>query len=566
MIKNKAQLCTALMLRLKKQLSPPVFADEQKSYNAAILHITLITVLAASFLIVIVLTLTTKDVQSIGAIVMVGIVALIGVWLIRRGYVGLFSFALPLIVLGGTSYIQCTGQGIHDISQLGYPAVLILASLLLRTKGLFIFTLLGIGALVGIASAEIQGILVTPYTALTGFDDVIIQAIILGLTAMLLQVTVNNLSDSLARARRHEQALAASNRQLQEEISERKRTEQALRASEEKYRLFMQNFQGIAYQASHLTFKPTFFYGAVEQISGYPAADFVRGDITWDQLIYPDDLPRIRQEGDKIRTTPGYVADNEYRIRRKDGTLRWVNDIGLTVCDDSGISPFVQGAIYDITERKQAEEQLQTSLREKEALLREIHHRVKNNLQVVCALLDLQAGAITDAQAKIAFQESHNRVRSMAQIHEQLTHAANLAQVDMAAYVQELVNSLQMVYDMDTISIKIDVSGVTLPFDLVSPCGLLINELVSNAMKHAFPFPLAEAAGAYEIRIELKPAGVQKIALLVSDNGVGLPAQIDLENPGSLGLTLVKLLTRQLNATLEVKRNGGTTVKVMFTP
>jgi two-component sensor histidine kinase len=166
----------------------------------------------------------------------------------------------------------------------------------------------------------------------------------------------------------------------------------------------------------------------------------------------------------------------------------------------------------------------------------------------------------------------------MAQIHEQLTHAENLAQIDMAAYVQELVTSLRVAHGTNAALIKIDVSNITLPFDAVSPCGLLINELVSNALKHAFPSspPSAPAVAtgnqvkgeSNEIRITLRPLprDENKMELTVSDNGVGLPTGIDLENPTSLGLTLVKLLIRQLKATLEVKQEAGTTFKIVFAP
>jgi PAS domain S-box-containing protein len=224
------------------------------------------------------------------------------------------------------------------------------------------------------------------------------------------------------------------------------------------------------------------------------------------------------------------------------------------------------GVAINITERKQAEEKIQASLREKEALLREIHHRVKNNLQVVCALLDLQADTISDPMPREAFQESRNRVRSMAQIHEQLTQNENLAQVNMASYIEELVSSLRVAYGTEKVAIQIRVSDVTLPFDSVSPCGLLINELVSNAMKHAFP---AEAfPGHNKIRIVLQklPSNKQMLELIVADNGIGLPDDTDLSQPDSLGLTLVNLLVRQLNATLNIERDTGTAFRIVFAP
>jgi len=219
-----------------------------------------------------------------------------------------------------------------------------------------------------------------------------------------------------------------------------------------------------------------------------------------------------------------------------------------------------------ITDRKQAEEQLQISLQEKEALLREIHHRVKNNLQVICALLDLQAETIADPQPREAFQESRNRVRSMAQIHEQLTHNENLAQVNMVSYIEELVSSLRVAYGTEAVAIQIDVSDITLPFDSVSPCGLLINELVSNAMKHAFPANASPGQNKIQIALQQLPTNNQMLELTVADNGVGLPNDTDPTNPDTLGLTLVNLLVRQLNASLNIEQDSGTTFRIVFTP
>ena len=214
-----------------------------------------------------------------------------------------------------------------------------------------------------------------------------------------------------------------------------------------------------------------------------------------------------------------------------------------------------------------AKESVAASLLEKEALLREIHHRVKNNLQVICALLDLQADTIPQPEAREAFYESHNRIRSMAQIHEQLTHTQNLARVDMAAYINDLVSSLRVAYGREDIAINVNVSEVTLPFDAVSPCGLLINELVSNAIKHAFP-PTWSRDGSKQIAINLHPLSktTSALRLLVHDNGIGLPLHVNPESPTGMGLTLVNLLSRQLNATLTVTYDEGTAFALVFVP
>ena len=280
-------------------------------------------------------------------------------------------------------------------------------------------------------------------------------------------------------------------------------------------------------------------------------------------MIHPDDFAQF-SEAERLALEEDHPFDIEYRIIRPDGMIRHIHDQAEIIRGEDGKAIQMVGTSLDITERKLAQEKVQSALHEKEALLREIHHRVKNNLQVVCALLDLQAETITDPRPREAFQESRNRVRSMAQIHEQLTHNENLAQVNMASYIEELVSSLRVAYGTETVAIQIDVSEVTLPFDLVSPCGLLINELVSNAMKHAFPAKASSGQNKIRIALQQLPETNQTLELIVADNGVGLPDDVNLANPNSLGLTLVNLLIRQLNANLSIERNSGTIFRIVF--
>jgi two-component sensor histidine kinase len=213
----------------------------------------------------------------------------------------------------------------------------------------------------------------------------------------------------------------------------------------------------------------------------------------------------------------------------------------------------------DVTARKRAEEQLRASLREKEVLLQEIHHRVKNNLQVVSSLLSLQAEQTKDRQTFEAFRESQNRIRSMALIHEKLYRSASVASVNFAEYIQSLAAALCRSYGAAVrgISLSIQADEVFLGIDRAAPCGLLLNELVSNALKHAFP-----AGRAGEIRIALRPAGDDLLTLVVSDNGVGLPQDLDFRHAGSLGLQLVNTLVSQLGGTITLHRHGGTEFEI----
>jgi two-component sensor histidine kinase len=215
----------------------------------------------------------------------------------------------------------------------------------------------------------------------------------------------------------------------------------------------------------------------------------------------------------------------------------------------------------EIDERKRAEEQLIASLKEKEVLLKEIHHRVKNNLQVISSLLKLQCGSIKDQQTLAIFQESQHRVESMALIHEQLYQSKNLSRIDFADYIHNLVANLFCAYEVsvNAITLKIEVDRVLLDINAAIPCGLIINELVANSLKYAF---LAGNKG--EIYINFSSDNDNNFTLIVSDNDVGFPKDLDFQNTKSLGLQLVNALTEQLEAKIELS-SVGTAFKITFT-
>jgi len=217
--------------------------------------------------------------------------------------------------------------------------------------------------------------------------------------------------------------------------------------------------------------------------------------------------------------------------------------------------------LRDVTERKAAEAKIQASLREKEVLLKEIHHRVKNNLQVVSSLLGLQSRVIADPATRRMFQESQNRIHSMALLHERLYQSENLSEIDYSQYVRELTAHLFRTYGVSTSRVELNILFDETPMNLDAavPCGLVLNELLSNCLKHAFP-----DGRQGEIRIELRKNGGRIDRLVVADNGVGLPEDISLWNSKSLGLRLVKILANNMGAAVEVSTRPGTEVKLVF--
>jgi two-component sensor histidine kinase len=215
----------------------------------------------------------------------------------------------------------------------------------------------------------------------------------------------------------------------------------------------------------------------------------------------------------------------------------------------------------EVAERERTEERLKASLEEKEILLKEVHHRVKNNLQIVSSLLELQSFSVEDEQAQQAFSSSQNRIRSMAQIHEHLYRSHDLTQVDMATYTEDLVQQLCQSYGARSVVSEIDIDAVCVDMDAAVPLGLIITELVSNALKYAFPPNKPRANDRPPtVRVSLHrsaadsttsdAAGLgpsEQFELVVSDNGIGLPSELDLGDPTSLGLTLVQVLSEQLD-------------------
>jgi len=246
--------------------------------------------------------------------------------------------------------------------------------------------------------------------------------------------------------------------------------------------------------------------------------------------------------------------------RRKDGSEFPVEVSISVVLNDQGEPVALVGVARDITERVQAEDQIRGSLKEKEVMLKEIHHRVKNNLQVISSLLNLQSAQEQNPAILAALKESQGRVRSMALVHEELYRSNDLSDIGMDSYVRKLTANLFFAYQSATtrVTLDIDVRDVYLPVDTAIPCGLIINELISNSLKYAFK---KRQKGLVTVRFN-HDGPVYR--LVVSDDGVGLPKDLDIENTESLGLQLVSTLAKQLRGTIEVDRSEGTSFILEF--
>jgi len=352
---------------------------------------------------------------------------------------------------------------------------------------------------------------------------------------------------------------------LYRDITERKRGEEALRESEEKHRMLFETMaQGVVYQDAD---------GRI--ISANPAAERILG-LSLDQMRGRTSIdPRwraIHEDGSDYpgETHPSMIALRTGRevqgimavFNPQKESYAWINISAVPQFRPGGSQPYqVYTTFADITERKQAEEVIRTSLREKEVLLREIHHRVKNNMQVISSLFNLQAGYIKDEEALRILKEGQTRIRSMALVHEKLYQSGDLSRIDLAGYIQSLSAHLFHVYLVDPNQVRLETEFEDVPLDINTalPCGLILNELISNALKHAFP---AGRKGVLMIRLRRGKDGA--VELRIADNGVGFPKGLDFRRIESLGLQIVNLLVGQLEGTIKLAGKNGTAFTVAF--
>ena len=298
-----------------------------------------------------------------------------------------------------------------------------------------------------------------------------------------------------------------------------------------------------------------------ELVFGYARSELLGQPV---EMLVPE---RFRGRHPNLRTSffsepkprPMGAGRDLYGLR-KDGS-EFPVEIGLNPIETED-GTMVLSAIVDISDRRHKEDRIQSALKEKEILLGEIHHRVKNNLQVIHSLLDLQSSKIEDITALQLLAESQNRIRSMALIHQTLYESKDFAKVDFRNFLDSLLPALVSSYslDRDRVTLSVSAGEVSLPIDAAIPCGLIVNELISNALKHAFP---GSGRGRIDVNLNDEPNG--EIVLSVTDNGVGIPADLDLANATTLGLQLVSLLADQLAGKLTVNRSNPTSFRLQFT-
>ena len=341
------------------------------------------------------------------------------------------------------------------------------------------------------------------------------------------------------------------------DITQRKRAEDALRESEERFRQLLEQAAD-SVMVHDQSGQMLMANARVCQSLGYTREEMLALSVPDFEMNF--DAESVRQRWAELKSGEIMTVDGAHR--RKDGSDFPV-EVRVGLVQWSGQQVMLAIA-RDVTDRKQIEADMNASLREKEVMLQEIHHRVKNNLQIICSLLNLQTEAIETPQLRAALSESRNRVRSMALIHEKLYQSPDLAHIDLGDYLESLAASLVRSATDASGRVRLRVEAVAVPLDIdrAVPCGLIVNELVTNAFKYAFP-----GARAGTIMVELRARG-DDLTLIVRDDGVGMNADLDWENSDSIGLGLVAALTQQLEGEVEMSAcedaNKGTRWTIRF--
>ena len=432
------------------------------------------------------------------------------------------------------------------------------------TLAVFVVGLLSVIAISGAVTSHLKSVVATARAvsagdlqsrASEGFGDEVGE----------LAKAFNTMLDNLTVARRNleeankelETRVMLRTQALNDEVAGHRRTEESLRLTEQRQRqiidlvpdfIFAKDQDGRFLVANEAVARA---YGTtVDLLLGKKDADFAHSE---------EEIQQFRQTDMEVIASGNQKLIPEELITIATGEVRTLQTVKIPFILSGSTGRSVLGVSTDITALKAAERELKISLREKDVLLKEIHHRVKNNLQIINSLLNLQASDLKDPLLVEILRASQNRIRSMALVHERLYSSGNLAGIDFGEYLSLVAGQLLRTYERPGVQCEVISDQVTLSVNSAIPCGLIANELITNALKHAFP---SREEG--QIEVSFRKHEDDLVELVVRDDGIGLPPSLNVHTAESMGLTLVTSLTQQLHGTLAVESSNGSCFHVRF--
>jgi len=335
-----------------------------------------------------------------------------------------------------------------------------------------------------------------------------------------------------------------------------------LKKSENRFKEVLTNSKDVLYKMDIRSKKYVYVNPAITEMLGYEKKEFLDGGAEFIiSKLHPDDLSRMKSLVDHYEDVSDghFLPTVQFRLKDTEGNYHWVSNVRTLIRDEDNQPDAIVGSVRDITVQKKQEKKIKESLKEKEILLQEIHHRVKNNLAIISSLLELQKDNVNE-EVQNLLSSSQARIKSIAKVHEKLYQSTTLSEISLDIYISELAEEIARAYQSDekNIDLELDVEPLSVDLDEAIPIGLILNELINNAYKHGFK-ELSEG----RITVSLQPEQ-DKMVLSVSNNGTTIPEDFDLQESDSLGMTLVNVLLKRIHGTLDVQRKKETSFIIHF--
>ena len=335
-----------------------------------------------------------------------------------------------------------------------------------------------------------------------------------------------------------------------------------IKENEEQLKNILDNSKDFLYKLNLKTRSYEFVSPGVYDMLGYEQQVYIKGGIPFVlSITHPDDIQRMNKEIKKYDelSSKNFLSETQFRLQTKSGEYKWVSNVRSLIYDEQGNATAIVGAVRDISTQKEQERTIKESLKEKEILLKEIHHRVKNNLAIISSLLELQkVGVSEDVQNLLT--SSQARIKSIAKVHEKLYESTTLSDINLNTYIAEITEEIKRAYLSDdrNIDIQMDLTPLTVDINSAIPIGLILNELINNAYKHAF-----NGLNSGTLKVLLNVIN-DKIELSIESDGNKMDKNFDIHDSDSLGMTLIEVLVKRIDGQLEISQDEWTRFKITF--